>query len=97
MDSIASPAQKFAAASARKKYQITAEFIETFDFPFDPFQIAACNAVEDGKGVLVAAPTGAGKTVVGEFASIGIFTFSKYFPLMPPAPRAKRAGPDFIF
>ena len=69
MDSIASPAQKFAAASARTKYQITAEFIETFDFPFDPFQIAACNAVEDGKGVLVAAPTGAGKTVVGEFAA----------------------------
>ena len=69
MDSIASPAEKFAAASARKKYAITAEFIETFDFPFDPFQIAACNAVEDGKGVLVAAPTGAGKTVVGEFAA----------------------------
>jgi ATP-dependent RNA helicase HelY len=29
----------------------------------------ACHAVEDGKGVLVAAPTGAGKTVVGEFAA----------------------------
>ncbi|MSW06814.1 MAG: DEAD/DEAH box helicase, partial [Actinobacteria bacterium] len=69
MDTVASPAEKFAAASARKKYQITAEFIETFEFPFDPFQIAACNAVEDGKGVLVAAPTGAGKTVVGEFAA----------------------------
>ncbi len=43
--------------------------METFDFVFDPFQIAACEAVEDGKGVLVAAPTGAGKTVVGEFAA----------------------------
>ena len=28
----------------------------------------ACTALEDGHGVLVAAPTGAGKTVVGEFA-----------------------------
>jgi hypothetical protein len=37
MDSIASPAQKFAAATARKKYQITAEFIETFDFPCEIF------------------------------------------------------------
>ena len=36
---------------------------------FDEFQITACQAVEDGKGVLVAAPTGAGKTVVGEFAA----------------------------
>jgi ATP-dependent RNA helicase HelY len=43
--------------------------VQSFDFEFDPFQIAACHAVEDGKGVLVAAPTGAGKTVVGEFAA----------------------------
>ena len=28
----------------------------------------ACEAVEQGRGVLVAAPTGAGKTIVGEFA-----------------------------
>ena len=40
----------------------------SLDFPLDPFQVEACRAVEAGKGVLVAAPTGAGKTVVGEFA-----------------------------
>jgi ATP-dependent RNA helicase HelY len=34
----------------------------------DDFQEQACRALEDGSGVLVAAPTGAGKTVVGEFA-----------------------------
>ena len=34
----------------------------------DPFQVDACRALEDGHGVLVCAPTGAGKTVVGEFA-----------------------------
>src|SRR5664279_2321754 len=43
-------------------------FATSFDFPFDDFQVQACLAVADGAGVLVAAPTGAGKTVVGEFA-----------------------------
>jgi len=37
-------------------------------FELDPFQRQACEALEDGHGVLVCAPTGAGKTVVGEFA-----------------------------
>ena len=48
---------------------LTEEFAITFSFPFDDFQYRACRAVEMGKGVLVAAPTGAGKTVVGEFAA----------------------------
>ncbi|MDQ1535631.1 MAG: ATP-dependent helicase HelY, partial [Actinomycetota bacterium] len=43
-------------------------FASGFDFPFDDFQVQACQAVEQGAGVLVAAPTGAGKTIVGEFA-----------------------------
>ena len=63
------PAEKHAAAKLRGQHPITTEFLLTFDFEFDPFQISACHAVEDGKGVLVAAPTGAGKTVVGEFAA----------------------------
>ncbi|MFD4180017.1 DEAD/DEAH box helicase [Rhodococcus sp. NPDC058514] len=46
--------------------------LETFaaqlSFPLDPFQNEACRALEAGHGVLVCAPTGAGKTVVGEFA-----------------------------
>lgn len=37
-------------------------------FPMDGFQIRACAALAHGRSVLVAAPTGAGKTVVGEFA-----------------------------
>ena len=40
----------------------------TLDFPLDDFQERACGALEEGRSVLVAAPTGAGKTVVGEFA-----------------------------
>jgi ATP-dependent RNA helicase HelY len=43
-------------------------FAEGYEFPFDDFQVQACRAVADGAGVLVAAPTGAGKTIVGEFA-----------------------------
>jgi len=63
------PAERYAAAKVRGQHPITTDFLLTFEFEFDPFQITACHAVEEGKGVLVAAPTGAGKTVVGEFAA----------------------------
>jgi len=43
-------------------------FAKGFDFSLDDFQVRACQAVGSGQGVLVAAPTGAGKTIVGEFA-----------------------------
>ena len=39
-----------------------------YDFDLDGFQIEGCRALEAGDSVLVAAPTGSGKTVVGEFA-----------------------------
>ncbi|TFV59488.1 RNA helicase [Mycobacterium sp. PS03-16] len=45
-----------------------AAFTAALPFTLDPFQIRACQALESGHGVLVCAPTGAGKTVVGEFA-----------------------------
>ena len=66
---MSTPAAAYAAAKKRGSHPVTTAFRQSFDFEFDPFQIAACHAVEDGKGVLVAAPTGAGKTVVGEFAA----------------------------
>lgn len=43
-------------------------FAAQLPFGLDPFQLRACAALESGHGVLVCAPTGAGKTVVGEFA-----------------------------
>src|SRR5580693_5818974 len=43
-------------------------FTALYDFDFDDFQVAACGALGEGSGVLVAAPTGSGKTVVGEYA-----------------------------
>jgi ATP-dependent RNA helicase HelY len=47
---------------------VIAEFEAGYPFGLDSFQRTACLALEAGRGVLVAAPTGAGKTVVGEFA-----------------------------
>ncbi len=43
-------------------------FQALYDFSFDGFQLEACRALSAGHGVLLAAPTGSGKTVVGEFA-----------------------------
>ncbi|QZH59592.1 RNA helicase [Mycolicibacterium farcinogenes] len=43
-------------------------FTAEYPFALDDFQLRACRALENGHGVLVCAPTGAGKTVVGEFA-----------------------------
>ena len=43
-------------------------FTAELPFSLDDFQQRACAALEHGHGVLVCAPTGAGKTVVGEFA-----------------------------
>lgn len=44
------------------------EFVRVQPFPLDPFQLESCRSLEQGHGVLVAAPTGAGKTVVADFA-----------------------------
>ncbi|WP_253916889.1 RNA helicase [Streptomyces sp. MNP-20] len=65
-----SPAERYAAARQRAAEQATAlaSFRGMYEFGLDPFQIEACQALEAGKGVLVAAPTGSGKTIVGEFA-----------------------------
>ena len=63
-----SPAESYALHKSKGKYPKTQKFSESFPFELDPFQIEACHALENGKGVLVAAPTGAGKTIIGEFA-----------------------------
>lgn len=62
------PAARYARAQAARAHPITAAFAHAQQFELDPFQRAGCHALEDGRSVLVAAPTGAGKTIVGEFA-----------------------------
>jgi len=43
-------------------------FSRGYPFPLDEFQLTAMSALHGGESVLVAAPTGSGKTVVAEFA-----------------------------
>ena len=64
----ASPAERYAAFRRSQVGPALAEFETGYPFGLDAFQRTACAALEAGRGVLVAAPTGAGKTVVGEFA-----------------------------
>jgi ATP-dependent RNA helicase HelY len=62
------PAERYAASRERQYDPEFASFRALYDFDFDDFQVDACRALGAGSGVLVAAPTGSGKTVVGEFA-----------------------------
>ncbi|BCO35679.1 putative helicase HelY [Mycobacterium heckeshornense] len=59
-------------------------FAAELPFALDDFQQRACTALEHGHGVLVCAPTGAGKTVVGEFAvHLALATGGKCFYTTP--------------
>ena len=59
------PAQRHAAAKERT---LLGDFPDLYPFGLDDFQRRGCLALARGRSVLVAAPTGAGKTIVGEFA-----------------------------
>jgi len=63
-----SPAERYAASRVRAAHPAVTEFAGQYPFELDDFQVDACRSLEDGSSVLVCAPTGAGKTVVGEFA-----------------------------
>ncbi|WP_090596974.1 DEAD/DEAH box helicase [Auraticoccus monumenti] len=63
-----SPSERFARFRERRQSPALADFADSFPFSLDDYQLEACRHVESGSGVLVAAPTGAGKTIVGEFA-----------------------------
>ncbi len=63
-----SPAERFAASQRGRGTPVLEAFRARQRFDLDEFQIEACAVVEQGKSVLVAAPTGAGKTIIAEFA-----------------------------
>ena len=48
--------------------RLRARFVAEHPFPLDDFQRRALDALDAGRSVLVAAPTGAGKTLVAEYA-----------------------------
>ena len=60
------------------------DFRALYPFALDDYQVEACEDLLAGRGVLVAAPTGAGKTVVGEFAvPLALATGRKCFYTTP--------------
>ena len=84
MSGDATPAERYAAYSRDKAYPAFRDFAGHYDFPLDDFQVRACKEIEDGRGVLVAAPTGSGKTIVGEFAvHLALATGRKCFYTTP--------------
>ncbi|RZT64066.1 ATP-dependent RNA helicase HelY [Microcella alkaliphila] len=68
MTDVRSPAERYEEARALRQLPRLRAFRDQLTFDLDPFQAAACRTLEEGRSVLVAAPTGAGKTIVAEFA-----------------------------
>jgi len=56
------------SSSTRGGESALSAFESQLSFTLDPFQRTACERLEAGRSVLVAAPTGSGKTTVAEFA-----------------------------
>jgi ATP-dependent RNA helicase HelY len=65
---MSTPSDRYAHFRSDQEHPAVAEFRALYEFKLDEFQLRACAALEDGHQVLVAAPTGSGKTLVGEFA-----------------------------
>lgn len=65
-----SPSERYARFTEvrRRRRSVAQRFADSLPFELDGFQMDANEALEAGSNVLVAAPTGAGKTVVADFA-----------------------------
>ena len=87
-----SPEPKLAAGGSE-----LARFTAELPFALDGFQQRACAALEHGHGVLVCAPTGAGKTVVGEFAvHLALAAGGKCFYTTPLKALSNQKHTDFV-
>ena len=105
MTSEPSAAERYADYKRHRSHPVTKDFAALYEFGLDDFQLRACREIEDGRGVLVAAPTGSGKTVVGEFAvHLAMQTGRKAFYTTPIkalsnqkyADLVERYGPDDV-
>src|SRR5262245_46919501 len=73
------------------------QFAGGYRFELDDFQVRGCLALAAGQGTLVAAPTGAGKTVVGEFAVwLALRSGGKAFYTTPLKALSNQKFGDFI-
>ncbi|RBP64707.1 ATP-dependent RNA helicase HelY [Brevibacterium sanguinis] len=65
-----SPSAAYARYRSRAEEAVTplGAFRARMGFELDDFQLEACRELQEGKDVLVTAPTGAGKTLIAEFA-----------------------------
>src|SRR4051794_14466900 len=64
--------------------QVRADFEAGRAYELDAFQRHALDAIDDGRSVLVAAPTGSGKTVVAEYAiAVALASGAKAFYTTP--------------
>jgi ATP-dependent RNA helicase HelY len=101
---MAGAARRRARRTANSRHRETApeealvdQFESAYGFPFDDFQRRACEALVDGSSVLVAAPTGAGKTVVGEFAAwLALKESGKTFYTTPVKALSNQKYGDFV-
>ena len=97
-ESSLSPAEGMAQFRQQQKIDrsFRSRYVEGLSFTPDHFQIQAMDALEAGHSVLVAAPTGAGKTVVGEFAvALSLSTGSRAFYTTPIKALSNQKFTDF--
>lgn len=89
----------YAAAKERNSLRKTnfGEFQASRPYELDPFQIAGCLHIQDNKSVLVAAPTSAGKTIVGQFAVyVALAKQSKCFYTTPIKALSNQKFTEFV-
>src|SRR5439155_1223111 len=76
--------------------ELLEQFRARYPFPLDDFQLEAIRAIEGGQSVIVSAPTGAGKTLVAEFAiHMALATGKRIAYTTPPKALSNQTLNDF--
>jgi ATP-dependent RNA helicase HelY len=76
---------------------LRAEFVQALPFALDPFQVDALDAIDRGSSVVVAAPTGSGKTIVAEYVvHRALRTAGKSFYTTPIKALSNQKYADFV-